>query len=151
MADKPVTLRVKERPLGLTPKDGNMGGMYRWEVVLKRDRQVYQCLFHMGPGHVTKRRSPRGASEEPTAPTAASVLCCLVSDAMGVEGRTFEEWASDYGYDTDSRRAEFTYNACVMVNNRIWTFLGEDLTTLIRKSDDQEGTINEIADTEVPR
>jgi hypothetical protein len=25
---------------------------------------------------------------------------------------SFEEWASDFGYDTDSRSAEATYNAC---------------------------------------
>lgn len=46
-------------------------------------------------------------------PDLASVLDCLASDASGIENaRDFEDWASDYGYDTDSRSAEQTYNTC---------------------------------------
>jgi hypothetical protein len=45
-------------------------------------------------------------------PTAAEVLDCLASDAAGFENaRSFEEWASEYGYDTDSRKAERAYKA----------------------------------------
>jgi hypothetical protein len=45
-------------------------------------------------------------------PTVADVLDSLASDAASVEEMSFEEWASDFGYDTDSRSAEATYNAC---------------------------------------
>jgi hypothetical protein len=44
-------------------------------------------------------------------PTAESVLENMLSSAQGVEYASFEEWAEDYGYDTDSRKAEQTYNA----------------------------------------
>lgn len=44
-------------------------------------------------------------------PTLAEVLDCLASDASGVDNaRSFEDWSSEYGYDTDSRKAEHTYN-----------------------------------------
>lgn len=59
-------------------------------------------------------------------PTLADVLDCLASDASGYENAivdakqkqswgflrlTFESWASEYGYDTDSRKAEKTFRA----------------------------------------
>lgn len=49
------------------------------------------------------------AYTEPTAPDLPGVLECLSLDWSGVEGQTFEDWASEYGYDTDSRKAERTY------------------------------------------
>lgn len=45
-------------------------------------------------------------------PTARDVLECLALDAAGYENaRHFEDWADEYGYDTDSRSAEQTYRA----------------------------------------
>lgn len=46
------------------------------------------------------------------APTTADVLDSLASDAQGLEGAyRFEEWALEYGYDADSRRAEAIFHA----------------------------------------
>ncbi len=45
-------------------------------------------------------------------PIAADVLYCLVLDADAIDCVTFEEWADNYGYDTDSRKAEDIYNEC---------------------------------------
>ena len=43
-------------------------------------------------------------------PKIDDVLDCLANDAAGVENaRNFEDWASEYGYDTDSRKAYGTY------------------------------------------
>lgn len=43
-------------------------------------------------------------------PKAEDVLDCLASDAAGYENADdFEAWAAEYGYDTDSRKAERTY------------------------------------------
>jgi hypothetical protein len=47
---------------------------------------------------------------EPEPPTAAEVLDSLASDASGAD-QNFEDWCADFGYDTDSRKAERTYNA----------------------------------------
>ncbi len=45
-------------------------------------------------------------------PTAVDLLTCLASDVRSVcEGESLEDWASETGYDTDSRKAERTYNA----------------------------------------
>lgn len=46
-------------------------------------------------------------------PTLAEVLSAMVSDANCVRfGQSFEDFAAECGYDTDSRAAERIYNAC---------------------------------------
>lgn len=51
-------------------------------------------------------------------PTVADVLSCLALDASVLKAMTFEDWASDLGYDTDSRQAEATYRACKRQSKR---------------------------------
>jgi len=51
---------------------------------------------------------------KPVAPSAASVLYCLLSDAEAVN-QSFYDWANDLGYDTDSRKALETYEACCKI------------------------------------
>ena len=45
----------------------------------------------------------------PVAPSAYSVLACLTKYEVG----TFEDFCSDFGYSTDSKRAEKTYKAAL--------------------------------------
>lgn len=55
-------------------------------------------------------------------PTAYDVLA-NISGGSNTFIYTFEEWASDYGYDTDSIKAKNTYDACCDVSrkiHRIW-------------------------------
>jgi len=59
-------------------------------------------------------------------PTLADVLYCLLSDANGVE-QTFEEWASDLGYDSDSRKALKTYMACQKTRAALLKMFGSKL------------------------
>jgi hypothetical protein len=48
---------------------------------------------------------------KPVTPKLDDVLTCLVRDAVG-SAQTFDDWCSDYGYDTDSRKALDIYMAC---------------------------------------
>jgi hypothetical protein len=57
-------------------------------------------------------------------PAAADVFDCLVSDADAIDFDTFEDWAREYGYDTDSRKAERDYHACRKTADQLLTFLG---------------------------
>jgi hypothetical protein len=60
-------------------------------------------------------------------PTLAEVLDCLASDASGVDNaRSFEDWASEYGYDTNSRKAEKTYRICQVQAEDLRNLLGCD-------------------------
>lgn len=91
-------------------------GSSHWRVTLRRrnPRRSLTVPFSMGPAH----------SHEPTAP---EVLDCLVSDASSFDSASsFEDWCSDFGYDTDSRKAEQTFKAVERSAARLRRFLGGD-------------------------
>lgn len=71
--------------------------------------------------------SPNGMRVKLTPPVAASVLHCLCSDADAENHDTFEEWASEFGYDPDSRSAEKTYQACLENARKLRRALGHVL------------------------
>lgn len=50
--------------------------------------------------------------DKSSGPKGEEVLCCLCIDAIGVAQTSFEEWAAEFGYDSDSRKAESIYRAC---------------------------------------
>ena len=56
------------------------------------------------------------------APHVADILHCIVLDDPG--GQSFEEWASNFGYDTDSRAAEDIYRQCVKQSRDARRLLG---------------------------
>ena len=61
-------------------------------------------------------------------PTAVGVLSCLISDAASYNNaRGFEDWASDLGFDPDSRKAERTYRAVEKQVQVLKRFLGDEL------------------------
>lgn len=65
-------------------------------------------------------------------PTADSVLEALASDSSGIENaRSFEEWAGEYGYDTDSRKAETIYKVCEKQAEKLQRFLGDELYQIL--------------------
>jgi hypothetical protein len=90
------------------------------------DANHYKCTLTMGRKQMTVYFSQGyRVSHEPE---VVDVLNCLADDSEGVSNaRSFEEWAEEYGYDTDSRKAEKTYNVCVKQAARLRSFLGEDL------------------------
>lgn len=60
-------------------------------------------------------------------PTAEDLLDCVSSDAASIENtKSFEEWASELGMDTDSRKAERAYKAVCSQVEKIRQFLGEE-------------------------
>lgn len=69
---------------------------------------------------------------KPILPDTASVLASLISDADAIEHSSFESWASDYGYDVDSRAAESTYRACLAIGLALRSAIGEAGLTALR-------------------
>lgn len=99
-----------------TDHNPNMEGgekMDHWRVTLRRPgNRKMTVYFSMGSGHNGKE------------PDAADVLDCLASDASGVENsQSFEDWCSEYGYNTDSRKAHRTYTICKREAERLRKFL----------------------------
>jgi hypothetical protein len=54
-----------------------------------------------------------GFSRRPILPDFPDVLWAFLQDATVLDFPTFEAWASEYGYDTDSRKAERVYTECL--------------------------------------
>jgi hypothetical protein len=92
--------------------------MDHWRCILRANgdqRRRLTVPFSMGRGH-------NGA-----APELADVLDCLASDSAGLENaRDFEDWCGEYGYDTDSRKAERTYRTVQRQAKKLRAFLGDD-------------------------
>ncbi len=53
------------------------------------------------------------------------MLDCLLSDSQAGE-QDFEEFCAEFGYDTDSRKAERTWKACRAQAPKVKRLLGED-------------------------
>lgn len=58
----------------------------------------------------------------PTPPSLESMLQSLQSDAQSGEYLLFEDFASEFGYDTDSRAAEAIWRKCQDVRGRLQKF-----------------------------
>ena len=97
------------------PHMADSQNMNHFKVTLKAAGRQMTLYFSQG----------YGISGEPT---AADVLNCLASDSASVENaRSFEDWASDLGYDPDSRKAKKIFKACEKEAERLKKFLGNDL------------------------
>lgn len=72
-----------------------------YSITLNRGNRTYTFTFGQSllkSNNISRLR---------TKPTAYDVLACLTKYEVG----TFEEFCSEFGYDTDSRKAEKTYLA----------------------------------------
>lgn len=65
------------------------------------------------------------------APTANGVLECLMSVASLADSNSFEEFCSELGYDTDSRKAERSYKSTVRQTEHVKRLLGADFETFL--------------------
>lgn len=71
-------------------------------------------------------------AKEKYRPDLVDVLGCLLSDASALDHSSFEDWANEFGYDTDSRKAARTYNACVQTGVELREILGIDRFNTLR-------------------
>jgi hypothetical protein len=89
--------------------------MDNWRCKLRCGRRAMTVYFSKGFGHNGKE------------PDVAEVLDCLASDAASVENAgSFEDWCGEYGYDTDSRKAEATYRLIEKQAAKLKALLGAD-------------------------
>lgn len=65
-------------------------------------------------------------------PDTLDVLYSLVQDASVLDHPSFESWASEYGYDPDSRKAESIYKDCMTIALALRNKLGEDVFRVLQ-------------------
>lgn len=86
---------------------------FHYKIFIKKGRKTFTTYYSMG-----------AALQDP--PDLPEVLDSLASDAAGFENnQDFEEWAREYGYDTDSRKAEKIFRLIETQSNKLKLFLGD--------------------------
>lgn len=122
------------RPSFHNPHTDSSDKMNNYEVKLTSGDYSACLFFSKGKGLLRDKQTQRlyrvkmsavydQERTEPEPPTLAEVLDCMASDALCL-GMTFEEWADEFGYDADSRKAEQTFNRCVEQSKSLRLLLG---------------------------
>lgn len=133
------------------PADKVKHPQLHWRITLKRGRATLTTPYFEGCGHVAKSENeknltpyeirricetgklpPMWTRRQP-APKLVDVLYCLVLDSDALEHANFESWASDCGYNTDSREAEKTYRACIENALQLRALIGDEHISTLRE------------------
>ena len=89
------------------------------------------------PEYEREERAIYGAAarKQGLAPKPADVLHSLISDGDAYfDSLTFEEWAGNLGFDTDSRNAEAMYRACDETGRHLARMFSDDELAQLREA-----------------
>jgi len=90
----------------------------------------YRCTLRVGRRRMIVYFSQ--GSAHTSEPDIASVLDCVAFDTGSVKSaRDFEEWASGFGYDADSRKAECTFKVIARQAADLNRLLGADAVEVL--------------------
>ena len=133
------------------PKAYNSDRSLNWQVTVKHNGRIVLTTDYMaGIGHCPSvkasvaelggrdciLRSEKIVSETetgrhyrnqtPLQPDTVSVIACLIIDASALDSSSFEDWADEFGYDRDSRKAEKVYRECLETALRLRAGIGDE-------------------------
>jgi hypothetical protein len=137
--------RRSDEPLG----DDTKWDHDQWDVCLTLRGRPLRQVFKTGSGHRLHPKLPmdlrkvhpsslvmhdfrRANPGKPVSPCAATFLYSVLLDAQGAED-TFSGWCSEFGYDTDSRRARDTYDTCQDIHDAVYSVLRFDEVAALRE------------------
>lgn len=108
-------------------------GAKRFPIAADVARAVaLECETGKRAGHGVLNGRPYATSAAISPPAMADVLSCLCLDADVIDYVRFEDWASELGYDPDSRKAEATYRACLDIALALRGAIGGDSLDKLR-------------------
>lgn len=122
------------------------GTSYRWpEAVTLRLEQEHAANSGKYPVFGKQKRAVKPDDYKPLArhdiglatlppPLLRDVLYCLVSDADVLNYEGFEDWASNYGYEEDSRKAERIYRDCCAFALKLQSLIGRKALDELREA-----------------
>lgn len=67
------------------------------------------------------------AVKQKVAPKPHEVFACLCRDGLDAHNQSFENWALDFGYDSDSIKAKKVYDHCIDIYHKMAALIGRDL------------------------
>ena len=106
-------------------------GVVRWF----EQRNLNHFLSEFAKKDRVKKVSTKGGTRklQLVPPAPADLLYCLCMECDVMDSGGFEEWARDYGYDQDSRKAEKIYNLCIEQSLKLRSVLGEKRINELRE------------------
>lgn len=105
-------IKSESKLVGSNPNMNDMPeGSNHYKVTLRGFGRRMTISYSMGPALTGE-------------PEAVDVLDCLISDSDCIEGG-FDEFCGNCGYNSDSRKAEKIYRACVATSKKLHRFLGD--------------------------
>lgn len=130
-----VTLHHKGRVILTADYTAGIGHCpsYNWRDAAKPTLRFAEAIAHeteTGTWFLEGSTVFRG---KPILPDFADVLTSFAADSDVLDHPTFESWASEFGYDTDSK-AEAIYRACLDITLRLRASIGEDGLALLREA-----------------
>lgn len=93
-----------------------------------------ECESGFAVGRFMTWRDLAADRTKPILPDAADVLYSLAMDSSVLDYGTFEDWASEFGYDPDSRKGESVYRACLEIALKLRNGIGESGLALLREA-----------------
>lgn len=91
-----------------------------WKVSISYKGKKYTFDYHTGIGH--------RKNGNPVKPNLKDILYCVASDCQSLDGcLDYESWASDFGYDPDSRKGEAIYRAVQKEASNMQKLLGHSI------------------------
>jgi len=118
-----VTLKTLAATVGISVKFGAKAkNLDDWQqsatgysVTLKYQGRRMTADFFQGSAHTKE-------------PTSYDVLYCVLSDASASD-MSFEDFCSEFGYDSNLRESKKLYNACKKLGAKVRKLLGDDFET----------------------
>ena len=112
IADLGITAEIRFREFGEDKDHGRTWEHRAWDCNAKREKRdgrAGYCAYN--EASFDDYKTGMGIDE---APDVADILGSYARDYVSANNAgSFEDWASDLGYDTDSRKAEESYRACL--------------------------------------
>ncbi len=116
------TLKSLASKCGFSFKYGETSLSWDKQDEWQRNANSYRCMLrYKGRQYSFDYWQGTGISRDPD---AAGCLESLLSDSTVSD--SFEDFCGEFGYDTDSRKAEKTHKACLKVRENMERLLGED-------------------------
>lgn len=123
-----VTVKRNNRAICTTDYTAGIGHAPSYKQGARMSLDGEAALIHETErGTVAKPSAMLGHvySGKPIKCDPCDVIYSLVSDSSAIDYPTFEEWARELGYDTDSRKAESIYRACLEIALALRSALGD--------------------------
>lgn len=113
---------VRKHKIRISSKYGMVDLPYHQQDEWQRRAHPYRVTLRMGRRSMSVDWWQGQACTDD--PTAADVLANLLG-CEDTDNHDFESWCLDYGYNTDSRKAEQAYNVCRKLTAKLRRFLGD--------------------------